>query len=230
MDESTQPKARRYEEDLRRIHDYLDRSGLSEQDRLPAERELAEVLGLSRSRLRSALKRLSKQDVVWRHVGKGTFIGPAPVSGTQTSINMPDLGNPREIMEARLMIEPELARLASIRGTRKDFEEMDACLEKLSGSENQSTWHTWDTRLHRTIAKAAENKILLAVFDLVHSNRSKEIWGNLREILNTPDRMRDVHREHLAFTRAIQLRAPKEAEDLMRAHLLAVRRIIFREE
>src|SRR5438067_797834 len=119
-----------HQNDLKRIRKYLEQSGFGEQDRLPAEAELAESLDLTRSRLRYCLNKLAAEGLIWRHVGKGTYFGPRPVLMNGSHL-VTDMTNPREIMEARLQLEPKLARLAALRGTSQHFREMDVCLEKL---------------------------------------------------------------------------------------------------
>jgi DNA-binding FadR family transcriptional regulator len=225
------PPVKRGDEDLKRVHRYLEESGLDAQDRLPPERELADVLGLSRARLRNALRKMVTEGLIWRHVGRGTFFGPIPLatSGGELGIVLADLTNPREIMEARLVLEPEFASIAAIRGTRQDFNEMDACLEKLRVAPSGPIWELWDVRLHRLVAKATENNIMLGMFDLIHSNRNKEVWGNLRKIFHTPERMQTLQVEHQAVVDAIKARNPEDAQQRMRTHLQLVQRTIFRD-
>jgi DNA-binding FadR family transcriptional regulator len=222
---------KRKDEDLQRIHQYLAGSGLKPQGRIPPERELGDVLGLSRARLRSALRKLVAEGVIWRHVGKGTFLGQAPADGALQAAGplLIDFTNPREIMEARLAFEPQLARLAAIRATRQDFNEMDTCVEKLRTTPSGPVWEIWDVRLHRTIAKSIENKIMLGMFDLMYARWDKEVWGDLRAIYHTADRMAEGNAEHTSFVEAIKARDPDAAYSAMRQHLQSVQRTIFRE-
>ena len=67
---------------LTQLKAYLAQLNLPENARLPAERELCDVLGVSRGELRKALALLEAEGEVWRHVGKGTFLGARPPDGT----------------------------------------------------------------------------------------------------------------------------------------------------
>ena len=222
---------KRKDEDHQRVRQYLAESGLQPQDQLPPERELGDVLGLSRARLRTILRKLVSEGVIWRHVGKGTFLGQPPADSMAPGAGplLIDLTNPREIMEARLALEPHLARLAAIRATRQDFNEMDACVDQLRTAPSGPIWEMWDIRLHRTIAKSTENKILLGMYDFMNSSWNKQVWGNLRAIYHTADRMAEGNEEHMSFVEAIKARNPDEAYNAMRQHLQSVQRVIFRE-
>src|SRR6056297_2463571 len=57
-------------------------------DRLPAERELIDLLGVGRAALRRALEQLEREGAIWRHVGKGTFVGPAAASAATAPLDM----------------------------------------------------------------------------------------------------------------------------------------------
>ena len=62
--------------DLARLRTFLDETAQRGEERLPSEPRLSEVLGVSRGRLRTLLKKLEDDGEIWRHVGKGTFVGP----------------------------------------------------------------------------------------------------------------------------------------------------------
>jgi len=64
---------------LTQLRAYLAQRELPPEARLPPERELSEILGVSRGELRKALAILEGQGELWRHVGKGTFVGARPV-------------------------------------------------------------------------------------------------------------------------------------------------------
>ena len=77
--------------------------------------------------------------------------------------------------------------------------------------------------LHRMVAEAAHNKLLLSLFDAFNAMRSQKTWGQLRQAALTAER-RDVYcRHHRAYVAAIAKRDPARAEDLMRRHIEAVR-------
>src|ERR1700676_5294070 len=91
--------------------------------RLPAERELAAGLGVSRSAVRHAMAVLEEQGRISREVGRGTFLRPggARVGGHDFS--------PADVMLVRRMFEPQVMPLVVAWATARDFAEMDRCLD-----------------------------------------------------------------------------------------------------
>ncbi len=223
---------RRTEEDLARLRDFLLQGSFAEQDRLPPERELAGKLGLTRNRLRTGLRRLAAEGVIWRHVGRGTFMGArlAPPGVPFPIAPLPDLTSPREVMEARLAIEPELARLAAFRATGRDLSEIGNCLDRMVAVEDWNSWEALDCRLHRAIAQAAGNTLMLLMFDTVQANRNKDVWGRLREPIEPAAATRLATAEHAAIVDALRHRQADAAMAAMRHHLRRVTRSIFGED
>ncbi len=208
------------------LRQFIESGNFAKQDRLPPERELAATLGLTRNKLRNGLRRLEAEGVIWRHVGKGTYIGSRPAdNGKRFSIS--EVTNPREIMEARIAFEPELARLAAFRGTARNFAEMDQCVEKMVGATRWELWEQMDTRLHRCIAEAAQNELLLAMFAMMADLKS--IWGRLRQAPDMPARVQRSTREHAEIVKALRDRDAEGASQLMRTHLHNVRKSVFGE-
>lgn len=220
---------RQTDQDLVQIRDYLQQSSFAQQDRLPPERELAAMLGLTRNRLRTGLKKLAAEGVIWRHIGKGTFFGPRlrPAGMPFPVDPLQDLTNPREVMAARLAIEPPLARLAALQATGRDLLEIGNCLDQMAEVRDWSNWELLDCRLHRAIAQGAGNALMLVMFDTVQANRNKETWGRLREPIQLASAFQRASGEHAAIVQALRDRDADAAEAAMRTHLRAVERSIF---
>lgn len=192
--------------------------------RLPPERELCEHLGVKRNALRRALAALESEGQIWRHVGKGTFVGSPPPTAVEDVLSVTSRTNPGEVMQARLMVEPELARLAALNATATDIEEMRHCIRKTKSASEWRTYEMWDNRLHRSIARAGGNGCMLAVFDMLNSVRRAVTWGRLRAYDLTPDHGHHSFTEHDALVNAIEDRDTELAATLMRDHLREVRR------
>lgn len=192
--------------------------------RLPPERKLCDVLGVTRNALRKALATLEAEGQIWRHVGKGTFVGSPPV-GTGSDLSaVTSRTNPTEVMQARLMLEPEMARLAALNATQADVEEMRFCIAKTKVAREWRTYEMWDNRLHRTIARAGGNACTLALFDMLNGIRRAVTWGRLRRYELGSDRAHHSFAEHDALVDAIEQRDTEQAAERMRGHLRAVRR------
>lgn len=193
------------------------------QSRLPSERELAECLEVSRSTLRTAIATLEAEGELWRHVGRGTFVGKRP-SETKEVFTLPaDMTNPSEVMEVRLILEPDMADLAAHRATTADIAFMRQCLSKGNAAKDTATYEMWDGALHRAIAEASGNTLLLALFNAVNAVRDHAIWGQLKEATLNDKRRRRYSTQHENIVSVIEQRDAGECKRLMREHLEAVR-------
>jgi DNA-binding FadR family transcriptional regulator len=204
---------------LTQLRAWLAQKALPPSTRLPPERELAEMLGVSRGELRKALAILEGQGELWRHVGKGTFIGARPVAETASVGAIAAQTNPAEVMRARMTVEPEIAREAALFATAEDIAEMRICV---AGARRAATWRhyeAWDNRLHRAVAEAAHNALLLSIFDTLNAVRRAVVWGRLRDEGPHPPADHHSFAEHEAIVAAIEERDLAAAETRMRLHL-----------
>ena len=208
---------------LTQLRAYLAHAGGLAGARLPPERQLAEELGVSRGTLRHALADLEAEGLIWRHVGRGTFIGNRPVDTVQDLSEVTRRTNPAGVMEARLSLEPELARLAALHATPADLDELAECVRESRAAGDWRTYEYWDNRLHRAVAQATANIVLLALFDSLNTIRRTVTWGRLRRFAPRPDSTHHSFAEHDRLVRAIAERDPAAAADAMRLHLRSVR-------
>ena len=204
---------------LTQLRAYLAQQDLSKDTKLPPERELCERLGVSRAELRKALAILERERMVWRHVGKGTFIGARPESDLAKISDVAHHSNPAQVMRARLIIEPEIAAEAALHATSEDLSEMTICLQRSREADTWRQYENWDNRLHRTIAQATHNTVLLALFDNLNAVRRTVVWGRLRAGPSRPPANHHSFAQHEAIVRAIAERDCHLARNLMHKHL-----------
>jgi DNA-binding FadR family transcriptional regulator len=208
---------------LRQLRALLDDGRFSADQRLPPERHLAAQIGIGRRALRRALEVLEAEGRIWRHQGKGTFLGPRPVHPQTGLEELSSRTNPLEVMDVRLEIEPVLARLASLRASNGDVERLLHLAEKTATSTDADGYELWDSALHRAIAEAAGNSLLLAIFDMVDRIRQDTNWQVLRERARSKERLSAYVEQHRRVIAAISQREAQAAERAMREHLELVR-------
>jgi len=214
---------RRRDRSLTKLSQLLSDGGYPLQSRLPPERELATMLGLSRSALREGLELLEAEGRIWRHVGKGTFVGERPAKASVDLDLLSEMTNPEEVVEVRLLFEPLIAGLAALRATPAEIAHMEHLLEKGEAARDAIAWERWDAALHRAVALAAHNKLLLAIFDAFNGMRRQAAWGKLRGVVLTAERLSLYRAHHREYVAAIADRDGARAEQAMRRHLLMVR-------
>ena len=209
---------------LNQLRAWLARPDVSATGRLPPERELAGQLGVGRAALRHALAVLDGEGQIWRHVGRGTFIGSRPIEGLADIAALTRRTNPAEVMRTRLILEPEAARLAALHATSAHLAELHLCLRRTRAAETWRQYEAWDNRLHRTVAAATQNHLLLGLIDTVSAVRRAVAWSRARMTRDRPARDHHSFAEHEALVAAIQGRDPHGAAVAMRRHLESVER------
>jgi GntR family transcriptional regulator, uxu operon transcriptional repressor len=213
---------RRTDATLVHLRAWLSQKDFAEEAKLPAERVLCEELGVKRGDLRKALAVLEREGVIWRHVGKGTFIGARPLDNMLSLAQIESETNPAEVMRARLLIEPILAREAARNATRQDMVEIETLMHQARAAATWRQYEALDTALHRTIARAGANSLMLAIFDTLNTVRRSVVWGRLRAEPDRPPLDHHSFAEHEAVVAAIKTRDVNAAGEAMFTHLQTV--------
>ncbi|MEM9222653.1 MAG: FCD domain-containing protein [Pseudomonadota bacterium] len=206
---------------LQALRRFVERSDHSFNARLPPERELAQRLGLSRAQLRKALAVLEDEGKIWRHVGRGTFVGGRPAVDGADLAYLGDIANPQRVMEARLAVEPPLARLAAQHGVKSDFDRIERLCKRCRNAREWRSYEANDDALHRAVAIATQNKVLVDLFDRLNTARRTTVWHQLR-LTQVPPRDHLSFHQHQVIAEKIASRDVDGAEAAMHEHLVSV--------
>lgn len=187
--------------------------------RIPPERELCQQLGIARASLREAVKALELIGVLESRVGDGTFVCPRSEFLSRPllwAITGTDLNELRDIVEARRLIEEDIAGLAAERASSEELEKIAASVEDLRKAlPDPEGCLAADLRFHIAIAEAAHNQVLLNSVQLLR-NLMKQ-WILLK--LQIPGAAAQVLVQHEAILGAIRLRDSDLARAEMSKHL-----------
>ncbi len=197
-------------------------------DRIPPERELCQQLGIARTSLREALKAMELVGMLDSRVGDGTFVCPRseffsrPLLWAFTGTDREEL---QEIMEARTIIEENLAGLAATRGTAEQIEKIGHAVQQMRDSiaRGDSTLDA-DMAFHLAVSAAAQNGVLTNAVRLLRNLMRQ--WINYKLLI--PDIPEIVLKRHVAIYRAIAARKPNAARNAMRFHLEETTRLVTR--
>jgi len=223
MEEKNDKKDGAIIEGLRRK---IETQVFGQEGRLPAERNLAQELGISRSALRKALDHLESEGLLWRQVGKGTFVRTNPFASPELSSSLTIQTNPVEIMEVMAILQPKIAAMAALRSSPQEIENMSRYTDRCEQADNVNIRLKWDYYLHNTITRAAGNSILIAIGDYLYKSK---VWGRRKETAFTPERWIIYNRQHRDLIDAIQDRDPLRAFELMEGHIDTVKKHLLNE-
>ena len=188
------------------------------ENKLPSERALAEMLGIKRHQLRKALVHLreageideSRQPRVERQVSK-------------ISESLVHITNPLEVIEMRLILEPGMARLASLRASAPEIEKLKASAKTPADASSGEV----DYSFHLAIARAAKNSLAIEFYKMLRQvGKDARVRVNQVENSVCPKRVMQRDAEHMRIAEAIATRSPDEAESAMHAHLMSVQKRI----
>jgi GntR family transcriptional repressor for pyruvate dehydrogenase complex len=216
--------SRLYEQILQQIEDAILKGTLKPGDQLPAERELAQQFGVSRTAVREAVKALREKGLVEAYSGRGTFVTDGTSQAVRQSLDlMMKIGQPggtTHLAEVRAILEPEIAALAAVRAQEQDIATMREAVAMMdrSGLDGDAFIEA-DLDFHLSLAEAAANPLILSLID--------SIVGLLREqrmrvfkVAGGPERGQFHHKRILE---AVERRDSEKAREAMRAHLQQVR-------
>lgn len=204
---------------VQRIKELLAQGDLKAGSRLPPERELAEMLGISRPSLRTALKALSVMGIIRAKPGAGTYIADSlPEVFTEPMRFMTLINNTsdEELFEARLIIEAGLAELAAERAASADLRALSVEIEAMRQTlDDPDVCLLHDVRFHQAIARAAGNKVMSGVMDTI----AQLLYHMRREAISRDSDLPDAIVWHEKVYEAIRKRDPKRAKEAMTGHL-----------
>lgn len=167
--------------------------------------ELADALGISRGSVREALRRLAGDGLVAFEVNRGFFVTNVGLEGVL------------DRLEARLLIEPAIARLAAERRTDEDLERMRDAVEDERSARTAPAAHDASREFHEALVDATRNDALRRIFDsLWIADVGRRLLASRR---SQPDWQEGDVAEHEELLRAIEAQDPAGAEKLMGAHV-----------
>jgi len=193
-----------------------------EAGRLLPERKLAQVLGVGRTALRQTLEELENEGLIWRRQGHGTFVSAVRPRADSPFLRSASETSPAELMEVRLEVEPILARLCALRGSREQVNRIRQAAVHSAESQSASAFEGHDLAFHRAVAEGANNRLFLAMFEAVSTVLLQADWRAVRQSTFSHSRRSEVSNQHDHIVQAITGRDPEAAEHAMRQHLESV--------
>ena len=214
-----------YEEVAKQI-ERLVLTKLQPGDKLPSERDLAEMLGVSRSSIRDAIRSLELVGLVEPRQGAGTVVREITSEVLVTPLSS-ILAHKRqlvgELLEFRKMLEPSLAARAATHASAEKISAMDEILERQANKlAHGELAIDEDSEFHYTIAMASENSVVLRILDIL-MDLLRETRARSLQRKGRPEKSIAGHKKILS---AIKRRDAAAAEAAMRQHLKDIEQIV----
>lgn len=215
-----------YEEVIEQIQKNIIDGDLKKGDRLPSERELSELMNISRTSIREALRVLESMGVVESIHGEGNFI----CSNTEKSLLQPlsmmfklNNGKYQDIFELRKVLEVENARLAAIRATDMDCRELLSIVEEMEEESKDANRNEilveLDKRFHNKVASMSKNCLIESLFNTTSLLFERFIEDARSEIIQNDMADKFLLSQHHAICNGIIKKDEKEALKAMEDHM-----------
>ncbi|WP_074012696.1 transcriptional regulator LldR [Candidatus Sodalis sp. SoCistrobi] len=200
--------------------------------RLPAERQLASELGVSRSSLREAIQKLISQGLLVSRRGGGTFVLDNGQLWTQHRIVLPlqplmaeDADYRYDVLEARQTIEAGTAWHAALRATEEDKARLQACFDatrRVRDQDDPEQAAQADVRFHLTIAEASHNLVLLQTMRGLFTLLQTSVQQSRQRMYTRPAHFARLTEQHQTLLDAILAGDAPAARQAAVAHLDSV--------
>ncbi|MGO9120831.1 MAG: FadR/GntR family transcriptional regulator [Desulfomonilaceae bacterium] len=220
----TLPQERTFEALVKQIKEAIYSGKLKHGDKLPTERDLAQIFKVSRAAVRSAMLNLEQSGVleIKKGAGGGFFIQDLnfkPVRDSLHHLIMLGRASISHFTEARRIIEPEAAALAALRATPKDIADLENAVRSFQHrAEEAAAPEPGDLQFHICIAQGAKNPVILVIM--------RSLMDLLfRSIASYPldhERGEVIVAHHRAILGAIKVRNSDKARTLMLEHVTAM--------
>lgn len=222
---------------VKQIEELIKNGKLKPGDRLPPEKILANRLGVSRPSVREAIVALEILGLVESRGGKGNFVKNVVSASVldQGFRNLEEEESPFELLQARKIIEGEVAGYAAQLAHEEDLARIKQSLDnmrnivgQLASPEKFEHHVKLDLDFHLKIAQATHNAVLFRMVTALFESLQEELWSRLKKrILRIPGVHQRYLKEHEQILSAIQTKHSDKARKSMHKHLSGVQRDLF---
>jgi len=219
-----------HEQIVAQIQDLIQSGNLKHGDRLPPERELSDIFGVSRHSVREAVRRLEQKGMLKSRAGSGTFVvleDARPLSEFLAVAVHQEKSKISEVFQFRRMIEPQIARLAAMNTAPSDIRHLERILQdQMQSLDDPVRAGTYDQAFHVALARATGNSVLFHIVE-----RIGDVLRFTRdEFFQTAARQKLSLQGHQDLLSALRKKDPEKARAAMENHLAAIERTMLDNE
>lgn len=207
-----------YQKIADQLRNYIAQGDFKTGSRLPPERDLTQLLGVSRPSLREALIALEIDGDIEIKMGSGVYVRTKPKDGKKPSMTLGE--SPSELMQARALIEGESVILACLHGKKSDYRYLQECIDAMRASiANGLPPLEDDRRFHQRLAKMSGNSALVRIITALFDERHNPISAHLSKHSENALTWEAAVVEHEAILHAVAHKDVLGAQTSMRQHL-----------
>lgn len=210
------------------IKEMIRQGQLQPGDRLPPERELAEILGVSRTTIREALRSLSAIGMISIRQGEGSFVEHFKLEGILEPLSVlfhleGDESGIRSFSEVREILEVEMAALAAKRADAEDIRAIEDCVAAMVEEvRNGGVGDIADANFHLALAKASKNPLILRLMETITDLMKHTYQASRKQLFLDQETLEEIYNSHSEVAEAIRMKKPQVARQRMKDHLKRV--------
>jgi len=207
---------------IQQIKNQIKKGILKPGEKLPSERKLADLLRVSRSSIREAIQALAFSGYLEVIQGKGTYISEIAIQYDEIVKFFSEFSNYSldYLMEARIMLEGEFARLAALNASQEEIDVIERIFNEIAKSKDINSFVVKDLKFHLSVAKATHNPIMNGIMkiivEMLYKETQKIIEISKDTRINTIETTRNL-------VQAIKQRNAEQAKELMGQHIKNIR-------
>ena len=207
---------------IQQIKKQIKKGILKPGEKLPSERNLGIQLGVSRASVREAIQALAFSGYLEVIQGKGTYILEMATQYDEIVKFFSEFSNYSldYLMEARIMLEGEFARLAALNASQEEIDVIERVFNEIASSKDLNTFFVKDLEFHLTIAKATHNPIMNGLMKIIGEMLYKETQKIIEISKDTKENTIETTRD---LVQAIKQRDAEKAKELMSEHIRNIR-------
>ncbi len=217
-------KPRLYEEIVSQLVERIKNGTLKPGMRLPSERKLADEMKVSRTVIREALRSMASLGYIESKVGGGTYVKSVTLDSVMDPFSVmlsQDEKRIKELVEVRVMLEGEVAKIAAKNYTKDMFDDIQDTIDLMKNEiESGGTGILGEDAFHNCLAEIADNSALSMILGMC----SELLTKSRQATLLIPGQPEDSLADHINIFAAIQEHQSTAASKLMKQHLIKAKK------
>jgi len=218
------------EEVLEHVINWIIEGKFKPGDKLPSEKELAEIFGVSRLTVREALKQLELMSLVDIQQGDGTYVKyvkPESYMKSLLPLIVLDTNSIKDFIDVRLCVEKSIVQLFVKNANSEKIRRLNEIVDRMKvfvEYGNLADYHKEDVKFHLFLAQACGNKIFYYILNIIQDVLYKQI----KEILITEEACKISVDKHIKLADAIKNKDVTKAQKIIEEHLIDAQKLLLK--